>query len=153
MKASRQDYRYTESGLSNVTLCDVEVRKCRECGEDEVVIPAIDRLHKYLATTVASKKNALVGSEIRFLRSYLGLSAADFAEVMGVEPETVSRWENDRRPMGGPAERVLRLIALTWPPKDDYSLDFLRSISRERPKRATGVRVKIKNNNWRAAAR
>jgi putative zinc finger/helix-turn-helix YgiT family protein len=153
MIASRRDHKYTESGLSNVILCDVEVRKCGQCGEDEVVIPAIDRLHKYLATTVANRRNALVGSEIRFLRSYLGLSAGDFAEVMGVEPETVSRWENDRRPMGAPAERVLRLIALTWPPKDDYSLDFLRSIRRERPKRATGVRVKIKNNNWEAAAR
>jgi len=122
MKSGRENYRYKESGLSNVVLLNVEVRRCRECGEEEVVLPRIEELHRVLAVAVAEKAERLVPEEIRFLRKYLGWSGVDFAAYFGVKPETVSRWENGAKRMSLPSERFLRFCALAIEPIEDYSI-------------------------------
>src|SRR5260370_42646785 len=38
MKSRKENYRYTESGLDNVILLGVEVRRCPSCGLSEVVL-------------------------------------------------------------------------------------------------------------------
>lgn len=43
----------------------------------------------------------LTGRDVRFFRKVLGLTATDFAQALNVAPETVSRWENDKRGLGG----------------------------------------------------
>jgi putative zinc finger/helix-turn-helix YgiT family protein len=108
----------------DVTLVDVPVRRCPVCGEELVVIPAIEELHRLIAHDLARRSGRLRSGEIRFLRTYLGYSSADFAHVMGVSPETVSRWESARSPqqMAVPAERLLRLMALQDNPVQSYSL-------------------------------
>jgi len=67
MRSTRQTRRY-ECGLRGVTLVDIEVLECPECGEDEVVIPKIAELHACLATVVASNSRPLGPREIRFLQ-------------------------------------------------------------------------------------
>ena len=91
MNRSIEPYRYGR-GL-NVILSSVEVRRCPDCGEDEVVIPQVEQLHEAIARAVARKPSSLQPEEIRFLRTFLGYSSVDFANLMGVKPETVSRWE------------------------------------------------------------
>src|SRR5690606_8452585 len=98
---------YEECGLPNVTLVGVPARKCRECGCVRVRIPGIEGLHRTLALTVLRKQSRLTGAEVRFLRKYIGLSGADFARRVGAEPETISRWENDKQGMGPQTERLL----------------------------------------------
>ncbi len=109
MTEAKEDYRYTESGLSNVILQGVTVRRCPRCNEVEVAIPAIVGLHRAIARLLASKAGALLGEEVRFLRKHLGLSGVDFAAELGVTPETVSRWESGAQAMGQPNERLLRI--------------------------------------------
>ena len=43
MTSARENYSYTASGLPYVTLVGVEVRRCKACGEHEVVIPRIEQ--------------------------------------------------------------------------------------------------------------
>jgi len=43
---------------------------------------------------------------------------------MGLTPESVSRWENDREQMSAVADRLLRLLVATKDPVSDYSLDL-----------------------------
>jgi transcriptional regulator with XRE-family HTH domain len=38
------------------------------------------------------------GAELKFARKALGLRQTELAEYLGVEPETISRWENNRDP-------------------------------------------------------
>jgi hypothetical protein len=45
---------------------------------------------------VIHKPARLSGSEVRYLRKYLGWSGADFAGHVGVDPSTVSNWETDK---------------------------------------------------------
>src|SRR5947207_3063006 len=73
----RENHRYAESGLPNVTLLNIEVRHCKKCGARIVSIPRLEELHQLLAFLVASQKLRLDGVEVRFLRKYLGLSGKD----------------------------------------------------------------------------
>lgn len=151
MKPARENYLYKESGLANVTLVGVEVSRCPNCGEHEAVIPKVEQLHRVIASTIARKVPRLTGEEIRFLRKYLGWSGGDFAEHMGVAPETASRWENGAAAMGAPAERLLRLAALTREPASDYSLDVLKGVAQ---KKATSqsLHVRVYKGSWSAKA-
>lgn len=146
MTSARENYSYTASGLPYVTLVGVEVRRCKACGEHEVVIPKIEQLHRAIAHGVVAKRTRLTAAEIRFLRKYLGWSGADFAKHMGVTPESVSRWENDRDQMGPVADRLLRLMVVTRAPVADYELDTLAELEDESaPLR---LRVEAAKNGW-----
>ena len=148
MVSARENFHYKASGLP-VTLVGVEVRRCKACGEHEVVIPRIELLHREIARAVVRKRSRLTFAEIRYLRTYLGWSGTDFAMHMGVTPETVSRWENNLR-MGPVADRLLRLMVQTFAPVADYSLDSLSELTDE----ATPVRLRVEasNGGWRADA-
>jgi putative zinc finger/helix-turn-helix YgiT family protein len=151
MRTARENYLYKESGLPNVTLVGIEVHRCPHCGEHEAVIPKIEELHRVIATTTARKAPRLAREEIRLLRKYLGWSGGDFAEHMGVSPETVSRWENGSAPMGATAERLLRLAALTLEPTSDYSLDILKDVAQRKPA-AQRLQMRVYRGSWNAEA-
>lgn len=129
MVSSRQNHLYKECGLPFVTLQDLEVRRCPQCGELEVVIPRMEQLHRVIAEAVVNKKSRLTAPEVKFLRKHLGWSGADFASHIGVSAETVSRWENGRDPIGSVADRLLRLLVVTKDPIRDYSLSTLTHLT------------------------
>ena len=54
----------------------------------------------------------LRGYEIKALRKILRLTAVEFAKKLDEKtaPETISRWENEAQPIGGFAEKTLRLL-------------------------------------------
>jgi len=112
------------SGL-DIVLHDIEVRRCPECGEEEVVIPKIEELHSVIAKSISKRPGQIQPREIRFLRTFLGYSSVDFARLLGVAPETVSRWENLRKPqkMARPSERFLRMLAQYAEPSRTYDLE------------------------------
>ena len=148
MTSARESVKYDASGLSRVTLRNVEVRRCPKCGAHEVVIPKIEQLHQLLASAVIQKPAALVAEEIRFLRKYLGWSGADFAKYMGAKPETISRWENGKLTMSPQADRLLRVMVAVREPESDYTLDALKAIL---PKSARPLRVGLRSapSGWR----
>ncbi len=98
---------------------------CPECGEEEVVIPKIEELHGVIAKSISKRPGQLQPREIRFLRTFLGYSSVDFARLLGVTPETVSRWEKLRNPqkMAKPSERLLRMLAQFAEPSRTYDLE------------------------------
>lgn len=136
-------YRYTESGLPNVVIEDaVTVATCGRCGDTYTSIPSIEELHRQIAAAVIRKRGRLASAEIRFLRKYLGWSGSDFAKRMGTKPETVSRWENGRAPMGPQADRLLRVLVAKDTPVMEYSADVLAQVAADESP-ATPVRVEM----------
>ena len=150
MVRSTENHRYTESGLSNVVLVGVEVRRCQNCGENVVSIPRIEELHRTIAMTLIRHTGRLAPSEIRFLRKWLGWSGVDFAKHMGVAPETVSRWESieNQKPMGGTAERLLRLAVAHGQPVDEYPIDMLIEISDDQAPNMPLLAMKPERTGW-----
>jgi putative zinc finger/helix-turn-helix YgiT family protein len=146
LRSKKENYRYLACGLPNVTLTGVEVRRCATCGDHEVVIPHIERLHEALAKAVVRHEARLSGSEVRFLRKYLGYSGVDFADLIGVSPETVSRWENKKETMGPSAERLLRMLVVHKLPIQEYPIEALTQISAKARTKPIGLRPK--GNGW-----
>jgi putative zinc finger/helix-turn-helix YgiT family protein len=148
MTSTRGTHRYTESGLSNVTLANIEIRTCSECGEREVVIPKMEILHRMIARNLIKVPRLLPPEEIRFLRKWLGLSGLDFALVMGVRPETVSRWEHKdgKNPISPTADRLLRLLVANQAPVERYPIDLFKLKPHARP-----VAIKLKAPDWKEA--
>lgn len=122
-----RDYVYTS--LPGVVLCDLEHYTCPSCGEEEVSIPNMEGLQLALARWLAEQPARLTGAQVRFLRKVMGWSGRDFALLISVTPETVSRWEHDKEPIGAVAERLLRvLVTQKVHPITDYDA-FERWIS------------------------
>jgi putative zinc finger/helix-turn-helix YgiT family protein len=151
LEVRRENRRYDESGLPNVTLQDVEVRRCPSCGKEVVAIPAVARLHKALAKVFIQKPAALTPAEFKFLRKYLGWSSVDTARHFGAQPETVSRWENGASAIGATADRLIRACVALQEPIEDYSIDTLAEISPNRKHSETRLKLSLaQDRSWQA---
>ena len=149
MASHRENYRYVESGLPNIILVGVEVRRCRGCGEFELVIPKMAQLHRLVADVISKKTERLTHHEVRFLRKHIGWSGVDFARNFGVTPETVSRWESGAQNINPMAERLLRILTLSHEPVLDYSI--LERVGSEAPKKGRQFRISLQKD-WALAA-
>lgn len=110
MERARGDYPFPESGLSGVVLRDIQLLKCPKCGAIDPIIPRFKHLFYFLARLVLKKESILCGEEIHFLRLHLGMNAKEFADLVGVDKSTLSRWEHDRQRISPTNDRLIRLI-------------------------------------------
>jgi putative transcriptional regulator len=149
LKVTTERHHYVESGLPNVYLEGIVIRRCPTCDEEDVVIPAIESLHKTIANALIRKPHRLTGPEVRFLRKSLGWSGEMFAKRMGVTSSQVSRWENEREPIGSVADRLLRMLVVIGGPVADYSSELLETVDSE-VSPASELRVRRVSNQWRA---
>lgn len=152
MQTQRENFRYDACGVPGITLIGVEVSRCPQCGEYEVAIPQIEDLHHTIAQALVRKTSPLTAAEIRYLRTSLGWSGADFARHMGTTAETVSRWETGAASMGPVADRLLRLIVATRAPVSDSSLEWLTTITKEKPPHAVRLELTRDDEGWHAEA-
>jgi len=96
-----------------VVLVDaVERHKCPDCKATWVNIPDLPGLLAAVAVYRVMAPLKLSGHEIKFLRKVMEISAKEFAALLEVSQETVSRWENDKAPMGPANEKLLRLTTV-----------------------------------------
>src|SRR5713226_5299816 len=89
----RRNYRYTESGLSNVILQGVEVADCPKCGNSDVIIPRMAKIHRAIAQALAQSPGRLTGEQFRFLRNHLGLSGDKLGCYLHTDKTKISKWE------------------------------------------------------------
>ena len=105
------DYRYDECGLDNVILKDLATQK-DDSGEDVVYIPNINMLHRALTMAISAKPSGLVQKELRFIRTELGLTQAELAQIVGKDAQTIGRWERGENPIDPSADTIIRVLAL-----------------------------------------
>ncbi len=104
-------YHYNECGLDNVYLLSgyhfVDTPRGKA-----IVIQDEQGLLRAIGMMLVSERRNLNGKEFRFLRHELNQTQADLATVLGVNVQSVARWEKGRtkEPIDGPAQRLLRLI-------------------------------------------
>ena len=135
MTSARGTHRYTETGLSNVVLVNVEMRACSACGERELVTPRIEVLHRAIACALTRQTAALTPEAVRFLRKWLGLTIHRFARLMGVRHQTVCRWErlDTACALTPPADRLLKMLVAQHDPTGRYPVDLFTREPRARP--------------------
>jgi len=134
MSSKRENAKYDSCGLDYVTLLDVEVRRCHDCGEQETVIPNVEGLSSCSGQSgsASSGSPSWTGDPLSeetpwvfWRRCGKGLSA---------RPETMSRWENDKDVISPAADRFLRLMVAQ--PKSDSVLSACRTAGQEAGKEA-----------------
>lgn len=128
-----QTWHYTESGLDNVYLRNVEVRVCPACDAKSPRIPRINDLHAAIGRAIALQKIPLSGNEARYLRKHLGLQAKEWAVLLRLPPETLSRWENGKQVIGAQSDSLIRALyflklAETGQPIPDRAVEEMAAI-------------------------
>lgn len=73
---------------------------CPACGFDGIEIPDVEGLEQAIALARVMDPAVLTGADIRFLRKACGMTGKRFAEALGCQPETLSRWENGSASQG-----------------------------------------------------
>lgn len=109
MKGKVITHHYTECGLPNVWI------QCRQtiddAGQKVYTISRIKQLHKAIAHEVVNSRGALTGREIKFLRSAMGLTPAEFGKLIHREESTVSRWEHGNAAPDSAVDAFIRVLA------------------------------------------
>jgi DNA-binding transcriptional regulator YiaG len=112
-------YHFLDSGLPNVYLSGIKYHLCIVCKRIvKVEIPAIEELLAAIAGAIVAKNSALGSLEVRFLRKRLGIKGTEFARLIDVSPEQLSRWENGHNELSGAMDRFIR-IAYTFISRDE----------------------------------
>jgi putative zinc finger/helix-turn-helix YgiT family protein len=104
-------YRYAESGLPNVVLQGVDVADCAHCGNSDVSIPRIAKVHRAIAQAIANSPARLTGMQLKFLRKHLGLNGDDLGRYLHTDKTKISKWETGEDRIGPATDRLIRLLA------------------------------------------
>jgi len=110
ISTKQKPYHFVGSGLRNVYLVGVKYHVCKLCKKQAAELPGVIRLFDIIQHSVVRKDAPLSGAEIRFLRKQLGKSSKEFARLVGVSPEHLSRWENGHNMPSKAADRYIRTL-------------------------------------------
>jgi len=153
----RNPYHFVESGLPNVYLVGVKYRVCRVCGAQSADIPAIKNLLMALGRIIVESQAPLTGAEIRFLRKRLGKKSSEFARIIGVTTEQVSRWENGHNPPERSADKLIRISYCHLAGDRKLRVEVDRKIEKwlsewSLGESLTSIRARLSHQNWQAQA-
>lgn len=107
--ATQLKYHYTECGLDNVYLINGYVPVSTPRGEG-VKIQDIEGLHRAIGLMLVEEKQSLNGNEFRFLRHEMNMTQKTLAGILGVDAQSVARWEKGQTQTDGPSQNILRLL-------------------------------------------
>lgn len=106
-------YHYTECGLDNIYLVNgFEITKTSE--GVEIFIHDIEGLNKTIGKILISKPGLLSGKELLFIRHSLDLSQKRFAAILGVDYQSVLRWEKDKGKISRTIDRFIKIIFFAY---------------------------------------
>jgi HTH-type transcriptional regulator / antitoxin MqsA len=97
-------------GQRQVVIEDESMR-CATCGEDFYSRAQADRRHRLSIERARLDDNLLLPSQIKDVRESLGLTQAQFEDILGVGEKTCVRWETGRVCQNIATDRLIRLIA------------------------------------------
>lgn len=136
----RRTVERTRHVAGHAFTAELPARVCTSCGESyfsDDDVAAFD-----LAVAAKLAEAGITDAEaLKFMRKVTGLNGKDFAELLEVRPETVSRWEKNKRPIDRATYAIIRQLIFDRLHGTTTMADFLRSL--RKPKRLPR-RVKVK---------
>ena len=155
LATDKNPFHFTDCGLDNVYLVGVKYFTHPD-GGIVAEIPALKQLMCVIARDLVLSKSDLTGSEVRFLRKRLGKKATEYSRLLGLEPETLSRIENDKQPISSATQKLARLsyaILSDEPGLFDHARAILQSMLDDLQPAKEKLILEIRGNNeWRGAA-
>ncbi len=146
-------YEYTESGL-DVVLYGITQYQCTSCGETFAALPKIQDLHKVIGKDICANKKALLKpEEIIFLRKNMHLKVKDMAKILGVNPSIYSRWENGKKTISDPYDRLLRMVYMACTAErsdcnDALTVNLFKNLSSRRKEIEQPSQIILNPQEW-----
>jgi putative zinc finger/helix-turn-helix YgiT family protein len=138
-----KNYRYSESGINQVVLQGVDVADCPVCGNSDVIIPNMERIHQAIAAALLRSPVRLTGPQLRFLRKHLGKSGEELASYLHTDKTKISKWEQGKDPIGPSVDRLVRLLVAAIDPELEHHSKSVAEHLRDISDRATDVELHI----------
>jgi putative transcriptional regulator len=138
-------YHYRESGLPNVYLMN-GYREVETPYGRGVSIQDVAQLHLAIAHSLVEEKPTLTGPEVRFIRKLLELTQSQLAALLGVEEQSVRRWE---KLTGVPkqADHGIRLVFRDLTHKDAMPFsELVRQIDSAEAREPLAIRYRFRPN-------
>lgn len=138
----------------------------KECGLDDVVLLngySFDRdgnlsiidihgLHKAIAQSRVFSSHKLKGKEIRFLRHILDWSQKCLGDVLGVDYQSVHRWETGKNKITKTADKFLRGYVYEYLNGNARMIDLVNQISDlDNDRDINKVEFSHSTRGWKAA--
>lgn len=148
---------YTDCGLDNIYLSNGFERETYD-GEDYVTIHNLNGLHQAIGLHIVLEKKAPNGTEVRFLRTEMGLSQQDLGAKLGVSDQSVARWEKGQTDIPGTAIfsfKVLYIFSIMSEEDRDAVLEeFIQALDDLAKSDEIGDSIKLvyTNDKWADAA-
>jgi hypothetical protein len=108
-------------------IVTVTAGTCRLCGSVFLENASLQRAEMEIACDLA-RHGPVSGEAFRYLRKALGLRAIVVADLFGVTPETISRWENGQRTMDKVTWLTLGSLVLEQASRPPETLERLREL-------------------------
>lgn len=142
-------YHYTESGLKNVYLVNgFEIVKT-PYGE-AVSIEDVEGLQRVISLNLCHKKH-LTGTEFRFLRKEMGMSQNGLGKTLGVDEQTLAKWEKTGR-VPKTADRFMRLFFLETINHNVKIKDYVEQINQTDRDTPVELDLQQTSDGWKQAA-
>jgi len=141
-------YHYSECGLPNVylkngfTLEEID-------GEEYLSIDDVDGLHHAVALQLAEKPYGLNGKEFRYFRQLFNHSRRVLGELLGVDQQTVGRWEKGKSAIPKTVDAAIRQLYLESV-DEDSNLSYLlqRLAETEAEEMMSDIIMEEKDHRW-----
>ncbi len=116
-------------GLRTI-VCNAAIERVEADGDETIELPKQRELRASVALVRCLIPVKLRGWEIKAMRKIMGLTLNELAKRLDerTATETVSRWEADAQPMGGYAEKILRLLVCEELRKDAPGIEYNASM-------------------------
>lgn len=102
---------------------------CSSCGE-VLVSGALLARFELAAASALAQEGPIHGESFRFLRKALGMRAMDLAALLGVTPETVSRWESGKHELDRSTWATVGALVLDHLDQRNTTQERLRALLR-----------------------
>ncbi len=121
---------------------EVPVELCGSCGEWYV---SHEDGHRFDVAVARALGAHAIGTPdaFKFMRKATGLRAVDLAELIGVTPETVSRWETGKVSVERRALALLQALVTEHAEGTTATLDRLRALAGKKKRKPRAVRVAL----------
>jgi putative zinc finger/helix-turn-helix YgiT family protein len=123
-------------------MARVPCSRCKACGGTLLSDRTLERFELTVAVELA-RIGRRTGSALRYMRKALGFGSAEIATLLGVAPETFSRWETGTRAPDAGAFALVGALAADRLVGHEATAERLRGIASPRalPKRPVRLRV------------
>jgi putative transcriptional regulator len=140
-------YHYVGCGLRDVWLVNGYRIKETPYGET-VAIENVGGLHKAIGDWIIHNSNRLTGPQFRYLRKEQELSQKVLGEILGVDEQSVARWEKGKIRVPKPIDHLMRVLYQQCIHDDGSLKEIIARINSLEERHHKALNMSVNHSKW-----